>query len=167
MAVLIGMSGDVKGKSYPIDADEFTVGRKADNKVPIENASVSGHHAVIVRDGDHYTLRDLGSTNGTRVNSHEAKDTVLKPKDLIQFGSVEFLFNSEVISLEDAQQAVFTKTEELVADGSTARPESFNSISPFGARRRENQALWSTILVALGVVALLVVIALFYKLLTA
>jgi pSer/pThr/pTyr-binding forkhead associated (FHA) protein len=167
MAVLIGMSGDVKGKSFPIDSDEFTIGRKADNKVAIENASVSGHHAVIARDGDHHVLRDLGSTNGTRVNSHETKEAILKPKDLIQIGSVEFLFNSEVISLEDAQQAVFTKTEELVADGSTAKPESFNSISPFGARRRENQALWSSILIALGVIALLVVVMLFYKLITA
>lgn len=167
MAVLIGMSGDVKGKSYPIDADEFSVGRKTDNKVSIDNASVSGHHAVILRDGDHYTLRDLGSTNGTRVNAHETKEAVLKPKDLIQFGSVEFLFNSEAISLEDAQQVVFAKTEEMVSEGPTAKPDSFNSISPFGARRRENQALWSAILVVLGVVVLLVVVALFYKLITA
>lgn len=166
MAVLIGMSGDVKGQSFPIDGDDLTVGRNADNKVAINNASVSGHHAVIARDGDRYMLRDLGSTNGTRVNSHETKEAALKPKDLIQFGSVEFLFNSEAITLEDAQ-AVFTKTEELVADGSTAKPASFNSISPFGARRRENQAMWGTILIGLGVVALLVVVYLFFKLISA
>jgi|APTNR8051073442_1049403.scaffolds.fasta_scaffold00053_74 pSer/pThr/pTyr-binding forkhead associated (FHA) protein len=166
MAVLIGMSGDVKGKNFPLDGEDLTIGRNADNKVSINNASVSGHHAVIARDGDNYMLRDLGSTNGTRVNSHETKEHVLKPKDLIQFGSVEFLFNSETISMDDAQSAVFTKTEEMVADSSTARPESFNSISPFGARRRENQAMWGTILIALGVVAVLVVIYLFFKLIT-
>ena len=166
MAVLIGMSGDVKGRSFPVENEELTVGRSADNKVSINNASVSGHHAVIARDGDRYLLRDLGSTNGTRVNSHDTKEAHLKPKDLVQFGSVEFLFNSEAMTLEDAQ-AVFTKTEELVADSSTARPESFNSISPFGARRRENQAMWGTLLIALGVVALLVVIYLFFKLIMA
>ncbi len=163
MAVLIGMSGEVKGKSYPIEGQDLTIGRSSDNLVSINNASVSGHHAVITCDGDRYLLRDLGSTNGTRVNSHDTKEVVLKPKDLIQFGSVEFLFNSEAMSAEDAQ-AVFTKTEEMVADSSTTRPESFSSISPFGARRRENQAMWGTILIGLGIIALLVVIYLFYKL---
>ena len=168
MAVLIGMSGEVKGRNFPIESEGLTIGRKADNKVAIENASVSGHHAIIARDGEHYTLRDLGSTNGTRVNSHETKEAVLKPKDLIQFGSVEFLFNSEELaSGEEASQAVFTNTEEMVADNASAKPESFNSISPFGARRRENQAMWSTLLIGLGIVALLVVVYLFFKLITA
>lgn len=165
MAVLIGMSGDVKGKSFPIDGDKLTIGRNSDNVISINNATVSGHHAEIAREGDRYVLRDLGSTNGTRVNAHEVKETNLRPKDLVQVGSVEFLFNSENMSFEDAQ-AVFTKTEVLVSEGPTARPESFNNISPFGARRRENQTMWGTIIVVLGVVALAVVAFLFYRLLT-
>ena len=165
MAVLIGMSGDVKGKSYPIDADEFTVGRKADNKVPIENASVSGHHAVIVRDGDHYTLRDLGSTNGTRVNSKEVTEATLRPKDLVQVGSVEFLFNSQDIPLSEAE-AIYNKTEVVDASGPAVKPQSFNSISPFGARRRENQSLWTMVIAVLGVLALGVVAYFLYVLFT-
>ena len=167
MAVLIGMSGEVKGRNFPIEAVDLTIGRKPDNTVAIDNPSVSGHHAIITRDGERYMLRDLGSTNGTRVNSHETKEAVLKPKDLIQFGSVEFLFNSEEVVTTEEPQAVFANTEEMVSDGTAAKPASFNSISPFGARRRENQALWSTLLIGLGVVALLVVIYLFFKLITA
>lgn len=165
MAVLIGMSGDVKGKSYPIEGDKLTIGRSGDNVISINNATVSGHHAEIAREGDAYLLRDLGSTNGTRVNAREVKEANLRPKDLVQVGSVEFLFNSENMSFEDAQ-AVFTKTEVLVSDGPAARPESFNNISPFGARRRENQTMWSTVLIVLGIVALAVVGYLFYRLLT-
>lgn len=166
MAVLMGMAGDVKGKSFPLDRDEVSLGRSADNVISLNNATVSGHHASIRREGDQYILRDLGSTNGTRVNSREIKEAVLHPKDLIQVGSVEFLFNSEAMSFEDAQ-AAFTKPEVLVSQGPTAMPESFNNISPFGARRRENMTVWIPLIAVLGVLALAVVIYLFIKLFTA
>lgn len=165
MAVLIGMSGDVKGKSFPITDQDLSIGRNGDNTISINNATVSGHHCVIRREGDRYLLRDLGSTNGTRVNAHEVKEATLKPKDLVQAGSVEFLFNSEDMSFEDAV-ASQSATEVVEADGPTARPESFNNISPFGARRRENQTLWSMLIIVLGVLALLVVAYLFFKLVT-
>ncbi|MCZ7591845.1 MAG: FHA domain-containing protein [Kiritimatiellae bacterium] len=80
MAVLIGMAGDIKGKSFPIEQDEVTLGRSSDNAIPLNNATVSGKHASIKREGDSYVLRDLGSTNGTRVNSREVKEAVLRPE---------------------------------------------------------------------------------------
>lgn len=167
MAVLIGMSGDVKGKTFPIDENGVTLGRAPDNAIAISNSTVSSHHAVIQREGDNYVLRDLGSTNGTRVNSHEIKEHVLKPKDLIQVGSVEFLFNSETMSFEDAQSATAVRTEVLESEGPSAMPASFNNISPFGARRRENLNLWIPIFIALGLLTLVAVIYLLIQLFTA
>lgn len=163
MAVLMGMSGDVKGKSFPIERDEVTLGRSSDNSIPLNNATVSSHHASIRREGDTYVLRDLGSTNGTRVNSREIKETALRPKDLVQIGSVEFLFNSEAMSFEDAQ-AVFTRTEVLESKGAAAMPESFNNISPFGARRRENLTAWVPVIAVLVVLTLALVGFLIFKL---
>lgn len=166
MAVLMGMSGDVKGKTYPIEGDGLTLGRSADNSVAISNATVSGHHATIKREGDSYVLRDLGSTNGTRVNSREVKEAVLRPKDLVQVGSVEFLFNSEAMSYEDAKAAT-VRTEVLESKGSASMPESFDNISPFGARRRENMTIWIPLIAVLGLLALGVVIYLLIKLFSA
>ncbi len=163
MAVLMGMSGDVKGKSFPIGGDDVTLGRSSDNVIPLNNATVSGHHASVRREGDNYVLRDLGSTNGTRVNSREVKEAILRPKDLVQVGSVEFLFNSEAMSFEDAQ-AAFAKTEVLESKGAATMPDSFNNISPFGARRRENLTVWAPVIVALAVLTLALVGFLFYKL---
>ena len=166
MAVLMGMAGDVKGKSFPIEQDEISLGRSSDNTIPLNNATVSGRHATITREGDSYVLRDLGSTNGTRVNSREVKDSVvLRPKDLVQVGSVEFLFNSEALSYEDAQ-AAFSQTEVLESKGPAEMPKSFGNISPFGARRRENMTVWIPLIIALGILALLVVVYLFFKLFT-
>jgi pSer/pThr/pTyr-binding forkhead associated (FHA) protein len=167
MAVLIGMSADVKGKNYNIDRDEFTLGRSSDNAVVLGNHTVSGRHCTILREGDHYVIRDHGSTNGTRVNSKEIKEgTPLRPKDLLQVGAVEFLFNSEEIPIEDLPDSNM-QTQVLITQGPTAAPDSFNSISPFGARRRDNPGVWIVIIVGVGILALGGVAYFFYKLVTA
>lgn len=163
MAVLIGMSGDLKGKSYTIDKDEFTLGRNEDNLVSINNPAVSGHHCVIRHDDNRYTLKDLGSTNGTHVNNKQVNEVELKPKDLIQVGSVEFLFNSEHMSYSEAEQ-IYSKTEVIEAAGPAVKPESFASISPFGARQKDNQGMWNILIAVIGVAALAVVVYLIYTL---
>ena len=52
------------------------------------------------------------------------------------------------------------------ASGPAVKPQSFNSISPFGARRRENQSLWTMVIAVLGVLALGVVAYFLYVLFT-
>lgn len=164
MAVLIGMSADVKGKTFAIDRDDFVIGRSSDSAIALGNHTVSGRHCQILRQGDHYTISDLGSTNGTRVNSKEVKDAIpLRPKDLVQVGAVEFLFNSEEIPLDQLPD-MNMQTQVLVTSGPTAAPESFDSISPFGARRRDNPGIWLVIIVGIGVLALAGVAYFFYKL---
>lgn len=165
MAVLIGMSADVKGKNFSIDKSPFTIGRNSDNAIPVDNISVSGHHCEIITEGDHFTLRDTGSTNGTRVNNKDVKEAVLRPKDLVQVGSVEFLFNAEGAQMDDAPaDGEYPKTEVVVAEGPAQQPASFSSISPFGARRRESTGNWTLIIVLIGVVALAAVGFVLYKL---
>ena len=165
MAVLIGMSAEVKGQTHEIDDSGLSIGRKQDNSIIIDNPSVSGNHCVITMQGENVVIKDLGSTNGTRVNSKEATEATLKPKDLIQVGSVEFLFNSEDIPLSEAE-AIYNKTEIVEASGPAVKPTSFSSISPFGARKRENQTMWITIISIVGLLALGVVAFFLYQLFT-
>ena len=156
MAVLIGMSVEVKGKTFNVDKSPFTIGRSSDNSIHIDNISVSGHHCEIVTEGDRYTLRDTGSTNGTRVNNKDVKDHVLRPKDLVQVGSIEFLFNAEGEPLDDTPpEEAGPQTEVIVSEGPVEQPTSFESISPFGARRREKPGLWIAIIAVTGVLAAL------------
>ena len=165
MAALIGMSGDVKGKTFPIDRDVFTVGRSKDNAVMLDNPTVSGHHCSIIRDGDRFLLRDLESTNGTRLNAKEVTESKLRPKDLVQIGSVEFIFDSE--RLDAVETHSYAEAHVEVAPGPVSAPETFNSISPFGARRRDNPGIWIVIIVGVGILALAGVGYFFYKLVTA
>lgn len=162
MAALLGMSGDVKGKTFPLDRDVTTLGRSKDNVIVLDNPTVSGHHCSVVREGDHFLLRDLESTNGTRLNAKEVTESRLRAKDLMQVGSVEFMFDTEV---EDAVEThSYAETHVEVAAGPVAAPESFSSISPFGARRRDSKGTWFMLIAVVGLLALVVVILFFIKL---
>lgn len=70
-----------------------TIGRLPDNSVQIDNLAVSGHHAKISWDKDHYVVEDLGSLNGTFVNSERVREkAALKHGDQLKIGKhlVEF-----------------------------------------------------------------------------
>ncbi len=162
MAILIGMSESVRGKTYDIAEERTAIGRNSTNILVFENETISGRHCVIEREGKRFKIRDLGSTNGTRVNSRDIQEAELKPKDLVQIGSMEFLFDAHDDEIENTQ--VGANTSVQVAPGPAVAPESFSSISPFGSRR-DSQRIWYFLIGFLGVLALVVVLLFIHKLL--
>lgn len=164
MAVLIGMSGEIKGQSFEIKGNELTIGRSDDNGVVVNNPTVSGHHCSIVREGNRYTLHDRDSTNGTRLNSKEVSEAPLKPKDLVQVGSVEFMFDAE--NVEAVETNAYAEAQVEVTTGPATAPASFSNISPFAAGRKESRGMWFLLIAVVGLLALLAVIFLFFKLVT-
>ncbi len=152
MAKLIGMSGDFKGREFPIEQGEITIGRKADNTILLDNPAISSHHCRILHNGDTCVLQDLDSTNGTRVNSRDVKESPLHHKDLLQFGSVEFMVDAPELAAAGAR---YTDANAEVASGTMSAPQDFASISPFGAPPRERRGAWYVVLIIVGLVALL------------
>ncbi len=75
---------------------ELIVGRLPESDVPVLEPSVSSRHALLRWRGDDETvwLRDLGSTNGTFVNTSDIgkREVVLGDTDTICFGDAQFLF---------------------------------------------------------------------------
>ena len=70
----------------------LTVGRNDDADHTIYSSAVSKTHALFVRIGDRYAVRDLQSTNGTFVNGQRVVEQVLEDGDIIHFAHVEFCF---------------------------------------------------------------------------
>lgn len=68
-------------------AEQITIGRSADNHVVIDDATVSAHHAVIERTDAGYQIRDLGSTNGVRINGKVQQHSLVTQDDLIIIGT--------------------------------------------------------------------------------
>ncbi len=81
--------GPNKGQRETFTAERITVGRAPDNSLSFDGNQrrVSSHHAEIIRRGDHYLLRDLGSTNGTMINGRRVIASELRDEDMIEFGA--------------------------------------------------------------------------------
>src|SRR4051812_46583333 len=74
-------------KEYELkDGSSMTIGRLPDNLVYIDNLAVSGHHARIVWESDHFVVEDNNSLNGTFVNNRRVNRAVLKDGDAILIG---------------------------------------------------------------------------------
>ncbi|MGL4549651.1 MAG: FHA domain-containing protein [Gemmataceae bacterium] len=86
-AQLIPMEG---GAPIEIAKDLIVVGRKDDCDVKLDHKSVSKQHCVIVRSDGLLVLRDLGSTNGTRVNGTRVRRAALLPNDQLTIAHFRF-----------------------------------------------------------------------------
>src|SRR3954449_12130021 len=89
MARLVLLSEGFTGRTFELKGEKITVGRVSDNAFEIPESSVSSHHAEIVLQGSDVLIRDLGSTNGTFINGEQINEAVLKPGQILRFGTVE------------------------------------------------------------------------------
>src|SRR5437870_10927556 len=79
----------ISGIAHDLAEDLVTIGRGPDNTIIISDPSVSTHHAQLQLAGETYRLKDLDSTNGTRVNGIQVMETTLRFDDSIRFGAAE------------------------------------------------------------------------------
>ncbi len=104
--LVLSLNGVVQGE-YQLDKERLSIGRKADNDIPIDNLAVSGKHALVVTILDDSFLEDLGSTNGSYVNGKLIKKHALKDGDVIAIGKHEMKYVNELATADDDE---FEKT---------------------------------------------------------
>jgi pSer/pThr/pTyr-binding forkhead associated (FHA) protein len=129
-------------RTIEIVNDVFTIGRKAGNDLPIDDHTVSGHHARIVKVQAVHFLEDLKSTNGSSVNGARVDRHQLRDSDVITIGQHRIIFQEPaaptaaapvpssavdetmVISgRESGVSAASLSAKVVVTHGSTDRPE--------------------------------------------
>lgn len=89
---LIVTRGETSGGTVPLGSKPFTIGRRLDNDLRLDDLSVSGYHAQLIPLLNDMILEDLNSTNGTLVNDLPIRKRVLCEGDRIAIGSHELLF---------------------------------------------------------------------------
>ena len=82
-------------KEFTLSHGVLTIGRLPDNLVQVDNLAVSGHHAKVYWDAEHYVVEDNQSTNGTYVNEQRITKIALNDGDKILIGKHTLQFADE------------------------------------------------------------------------
>lgn len=93
-ACLVVIHGDGFGLRVDIHDDPVVVGRAGSATLCIASPSISRLHCEIRREGDLYRIRDLGSTNATRIGGRAVEDAILSDGDQITVGESVLKFVS-------------------------------------------------------------------------
>jgi pSer/pThr/pTyr-binding forkhead associated (FHA) protein len=126
------LTTESQGKvAYEFAERSITIGRAPDNMIVVDDPSVSSRHAQLELVGETYRLKDLGSTNGTKVNGVPITETVLKFEDRIRFGAIEARFEPDVHGSQPLPE--LESIEAHPAESSSA-PATFSNASPFRER---------------------------------
>ena len=93
-----------EGEEHSFLLNRVAIGSDSGNDLVVLSDTVSRFHAVIVKAGDHYLVRDLESTNGTRVNGVRVREAFLSPGAVIEVGEerLEFAPAEEVVQVSPA-----------------------------------------------------------------
>lgn len=141
---------------HELNDNTITLGRSPENTIQLDDPSVSGRHARLELAGEDYTLIDLDSTNGIRVNGQPIKNAILRAGDRIRFGKLEACFECETGAAQPPLPVV-ANLEAKPAENS-ARPADFGNASPFPRRSAQRDAV-RTILLAAAALAFLAFLA--------
>jgi pSer/pThr/pTyr-binding forkhead associated (FHA) protein len=87
-------SGGFAGARFELSADEIVIGRNPDTDITLLDDGLSREHAVLLRDPATglYTIEDLQSSNGTKVNGKRVRAAELCHGDEVQLGRTVFRF---------------------------------------------------------------------------
>jgi len=98
-ALLIVRRGPTSGARFLLDADVTTVGRHPDADIFLDDVTVSRRHAEFLRDGTSFQVKDLGSLNGTYLNSERIDTSALGDRAEVQVGKFRLTFYASRVDL--------------------------------------------------------------------
>lgn len=84
------LSGSAKGTSRPL-GETLRIGKAPDNDLVLADDTVSRHHCELTRTSGGVRVRDLASTNGTKVEGARISDALLTAGSVLKVGEVEIM----------------------------------------------------------------------------
>lgn len=93
-ALLMVQRGPGAGSRFLLDLDLVTAGRHPESEIFLDDVTVSRRHAEFHRSGHEFTVRDVGSLNGTYVNRDRIDQVALNDGDEVQIGKYRLVFYS-------------------------------------------------------------------------
>jgi signal transduction histidine kinase len=161
VASLFVIQGRDQGTRFPLGEPVHSIGRTQANSIRLHDTEVSRSHAELIRRGDVYFVRDLGSSNGTFVNGRIVREQDLSSGDQLQVGRSLLLFTGftddrtedlagkvDIIPRADSDDGSRIVASVSQTGGSEwLMPDARNSSNPWLARARSNlQIMYRTAL---------------------
>lgn len=108
---------DVDGRRHPLTRARTVIGRGTDADITIADAGSSRKHVEILWDGERAMMRDLGSTNGTKVDGAKVREAGLPTDTTLTIGRTDLVF----------------RIVPIAAPSRPARPRDDDATRAFGA----------------------------------
>jgi len=133
---MVVLSSNFAGKEFELSRPQMIIGRTDENDMVVNHRSISRNHAKIVREPEtgRYTISDLQSSNGVRVNGQDYGKVELRRGDVIDLGHVRLRF------VEPGEDFIFSRDAVI-----TDVPES-------GGRRGLMIAIFVSVVVLAGTI---------------
>jgi hypothetical protein len=91
-ALVVRVGGGRAGERFALVGERTLIGRSPDCDVFLDDVTVSRRHAELLQQGERFTIRDLGSLNGTFVNRRRVESIELHDDDEVQVGKYRLTF---------------------------------------------------------------------------
>jgi transcriptional regulator with GAF, ATPase, and Fis domain len=140
---VLGIAGPFQGTALSLSERSVSIGRDPSNDLWIADQSLSRKHCLLVPQDGQFTIRDLGSKNGTRVNGLPIGEQVLRHGDHISVGNSVFCFQLEEgdihlerspVELTDTTEMEFSPFVRRSDDALYLEPEKVAASLPKAAR---------------------------------
>lgn len=102
---LVVISSNIAGETYSLDRRELIIGRTDENDIVVNHRSISRNHAKVIFRDDSFTIIDLASSNGVKVNGEPYGTASLVKGDIVELGQVKMRF------VAPGEAYVFTPTD--------------------------------------------------------
>src|SRR3954468_448838 len=135
MLKLIVLAGAKEGLEIPLKKDKFLIGRAKECALRAGSEAISRRHCAILHRETGWTVRDLGSRNGTLVNDERiTKEVPLKDGDLLRVGPLEF----RVVAVESKPKDAAPAPAADAAQPGKARKPPVKDVADVVARTISN-----------------------------
>jgi len=91
-ALVVRSGGGIAGQTFHPPEGKTLIGRSPECQIFLDDVTVSRRHAELERNGETFSIRDLGSLNGTYVNRRRIESAVLQDDDEVQIGKYRLTF---------------------------------------------------------------------------
>lgn len=132
---LEGIDGPAAGRRFPLKGDAMSIGRHEEQDIHLDDVGASRNHAMLIRRGETWSVRDNGSANGLFLNGQRVRDGILRAGDVVRIGNSRLRFvlpsdEQEVDLDDDPATVVLRSTPRREIAARPAAPAASKPIDP-------------------------------------